>query len=415
MVVLKMPDQMKYFLSLLLLFFVNWIAAQTENDLKAHYSFDDCTAMEITGNGPNGTIIGNPTCVCGAVGDALRLNGSTDHILFLGILNDYFEKENFTLSFFFSPSSTSGTQTIISKKEDCDDLNAFAIRYTPLSQMLTVELSENSSKRTILDTRIDAGKCWQHVTVVRAEATSKLYLNGTMRDMETVISRIDLTNNASLGIAEGPCVGVSDNRFGGVIDELRIYDAALDDNEVLSLYEPVKPDNIITNDTTIFVGNQVQIVTSSSCADVYTWNPGVEMDDPSIPDPLITPTVSRVYTLSFRDNTIGCTAVDSIRITVLDPNELDCTKVFLPKAFTPNNDGLNDTYGISNPYAVSDLISFEIFDRWGGRVFSTTNPMDRWDGSSRGKALNPGVLLYKVRYRCKGEELISAGSLTIIK
>jgi gliding motility-associated-like protein len=406
---------MKYILSFYVLFFVVGAFAQTDKDLKAYYSFDDCTANELTGNGPNGTILGNPACVCGAAGDALNLNGTTDHILFIGILNDYFEKENFTLSFFFSPSGASGTQTIFSKKEDCDDLNAFAVRYTPQSQVLTVELSENSSKRSILNTKIDAGKCWQHVTIVRSAATTKLYLNGTLRESHTVISRIDLTNNASLGIAEGPCVGLTDNRFKGVIDELRIYDRDLDEDEVLGLYEPIQPDNIITSDTTVFIGNDVQIVTGSTCADVFTWTPDIEMDDATIPEPLISPTVSRVYTLSFRDNFLGCTAEDSIRIIVLDPDELDCTKVFLPKAFTPNNDGLNDTYGISNPYAINDLISFEIFDRWGGKVFYTTNPMDHWDGTSKGQPLNPGVLLYKVRYRCKGEELIDAGSLTILK
>lgn len=407
---------MKYILPICVLFFVVKSSAQTDIDLKAHYSFDDCTAIEITGNGPNGTVVGAPTCVCGAVGQALIFNGITDHILFLGVLNDYFEKENFTLSFFFNPPSNGpGTQNILSKKENCDDLNAFAVRYTPQSQMLTVELSENSSKRTILDTRIDQGKCWQQVTIVRAEATTNLYLNGTLRRSQQVISRIDLTNNSSLGIAEGPCVGVSDNRFGGVIDELRIYDRALDAEEALELYESMQPDNIVTNDTTIFIGNDVQIVTSSSCADVFNWTPSTEIDDPAIPDPIISPTVSRVYTLSFINNTLGCTSKDSIRIIVLDPDELDCSKVYLPKAFTPNNDGLNDTYGISNPYAISDLISFEIFDRWGGRVFFTTNPMDKWDGTSKGQALNPGVLLYKVRYRCRGEELIDAGSLTILK
>ncbi len=406
---------MKYILSFFVLFFVIGSVAQTVEDLKAYYSFDDCTANEKTGNGPNGTIIGSPGCVCGPSVKAFKLNGTTDHILFLGILNDYFEKDNFTFSFFFSPNNTSGSQTIFSKKEDCDDLNAFAVRYTAQSQTLTVELSENSSKRSILSTKIDIGKCWQHVTIVRSEATTKLYLNGTLRDDHTVISRIDLTNNASLGIAEGPCVGVTDNRFGGVIDEFRFYDRALNEDEVLGLYEPIQPDNIVTNDTTIFIGNDLQIVTSSSCADVYIWTPNVEMDDSTIPDPVISPTSSRVYTLSFIDNTLGCVSVDSIRLTVLDPNELDCSKVFLPKAFTPNNDGLNDEYFISNPYAITDLISFEIFDRWGGLVFYTTNPMDRWDGTSKGQPLNPGVLLYKVRFRCNGEEFIDAGSLTILK
>lgn len=406
---------MKYILSFFVLFFTLGLAAQTEVDLKAYYSFDDCTATEMVGNGPNGTVLGNPSCVCGATGEAFKFNGTTDHILFLGVVNDHFKKDNFTLSFFFSPVNSAGTQTIISKKEDCDDLNAFAIRYTPQSRILTVELSENPSKQTILETTLGTTKCWNHVAIVRSGSVSSLYINGVLEVTENVVSRIDLTNNASLGIGEGPCVGITDNRFKGVIDELRVYNRALDDDEVLGLFEPIAPNNIVTSDTTIFIGNDIQIVSSSSCTDFYSWTPNLEMDDPSIPDPLISPTDSRVYTLSFTSNELGCTSQDSIRVTVLDPDNLDCTQIFLPKAFTPNNDGLNDTYGISNPYAITDLISFEIFDRWGGLVFTTTNPMDRWDGTAKGEALNPGVLLYKVRFRCRGEELIDAGSLTIIR
>ena len=118
---------MKYILSFVyLLIFVGTTAAQSDDDLKAYYNFDDCTANEITGNTPNGTIVGNPDCVCGSVGEALQLNGVDDHILFLGIVNDYFERENFTLSFFFSPEGASGTQTILSKKENCEKLKQFS-------------------------------------------------------------------------------------------------------------------------------------------------------------------------------------------------------------------------------------------------------------------------------------------------
>ena len=89
--------------------------------------------------------------------------------------------------------------------------------------------------------------------------------------------------------------------------------------------------------------------------------------------------------------------------------------MYLPKAFTPNGDGINDSYGISNPFAVRELISFEIYDRWGGRVFSTDNPFETWDGTSKGQYLNPGVLLYRVRFRCDDEEIIDVGSLSIIR
>ncbi|MBO6518362.1 MAG: gliding motility-associated C-terminal domain-containing protein, partial [Bacteroidia bacterium] len=112
---------------------------------------------------------------------------------------------------------------------------------------------------------------------------------------------------------------------------------------------------------------------------------------------------------------IACSIVDSIRINVIDPDDLSCEEVFLPKAFTPNDDGLNDTYGISNPFAIQELISFEIFDRWGGRVFYTENPQDAWDGYFKGVPVNPGIMLYKVNYICEGEEKISTGSVTILR
>ena len=108
-------------------------------------------------------------------------------------------------------------------------------------------------------------------------------------------------------------------------------------------------------------------------------------------------------------------ATDTIQITVIDPEELPCAAQ-LPRAFTPNGDGRNDTYGISNSVVLEGrLIEFEIFDRWGGRIFSTTDPFAKWDGTFNGKELNPGVLLYRVRFMCGDEELTDMGSLTLLR
>ena len=131
------------------------------------------------------------------------------------------------------------------------------------------------------------------------------------------------------------------------------------------------------------------------------------------PEPVLAPTETTTYHLSFTDN-FGCVATDSLKVAVIDPATLDC-KPFLPKAFTPNDDGLNDTYGLDNPFAFTDFISLEIFDRWGGRIFFTDDPFIRWDGAFKGEPVNPGVFLYKVRYRCTGDELLDAGSFTVIR
>jgi gliding motility-associated-like protein len=108
-------------------------------------------------------------------------------------------------------------------------------------------------------------------------------------------------------------------------------------------------------------------------------------------------------------------ASDSIRINVVDPATLVCDTLYLPKAFTPNGDGINDQFGISNPFAIQQLVSFEIFDRWEGRVFYTEDPFGQWDGTYKGKPVNPGVLLYKIRHMCNGTERFASGSLTLLR
>ena len=408
---------MRFTLVAIILFVAFNLSAQVTRDLVAHYSFDNCEdidsskVVDVSGIGSDGVLSGVPVCDCGVVGNALSLNGFDDRGILLGTVNNHFEKEDFSISLYFKLASSQGTQTILSKKDVCSNEHAFSLQVNPASNTLTVELIENSSKQASVSTQLDFGVCWHHVVIVRGGNTTSLYLNGTLRDRLSAISRVDIENQRVLTIAGGHCVLNNESPFNGLIDELRVYDRALNDNEVEELY--LAPDQIINRDTTIFLGNAVDIQTTSTCANSFLWSPNDFVSDETINNPTISPEVSAVYNLSFIDNV--CVATDSIRITVIDPDDLDCTQVFLPKAFTPNNDNLNDTYGISNPYAVTDLISFEIFDRWGSRVFFTDNPMESWDGSFRGEPLNPGVLLYRVRFRCDGNEETTVGSLSIIR
>ena len=71
------------------------------------------------------------------------------------------------------------------------------------------------------------------------------------------------------------------------------------------------------------------------------------------------------------------------------------TNWFFPTAFTPNNDGLNDTFGpIGNPPAVS--FRLVVFDRWGIALFDTTDPATGWDGrANNGQIAPPGTYPYR--------------------
>ena len=68
---------------------------------------------------------------------------------------------------------------------------------------------------------------------------------------------------------------------------------------------------------------------------------------------------------------------------------------YVANAFTPNGDGYNDTF--KPVINVVDLESFElqVFDRWGGVIYGTTNPWAEWDGSAGGSPVPVGVYPFR--------------------
>jgi gliding motility-associated-like protein len=64
-------------------------------------------------------------------------------------------------------------------------------------------------------------------------------------------------------------------------------------------------------------------------------------------------------------------------------------------AFTPNNDGLNDCFGVPYWGRVADF-SMIIYNRWGETVFKTTDPAQCWDGMYKGVRQNTGAFIYQI-------------------
>jgi len=411
---------MRVFLFCLLLSFFNQLAGQDVTDgLVAHYSFDDCMDLgkDDSGNNTAAVIQGNPQCVCGVSGNALLLDGVNDYLLFLGTISNAFREINFSLSIYIKPTNPIGVQAIISKREACNEDRAFAISYSSGSNFITALLSQGEIagefRKTTLNTQLAFEPCWYHLVFVRRNNRSQLFVDGELVAEAVTNGRVNVENNAELNIAHGKCVGDTQNRFAGMVDELRVYDRALRVEEIRSLY--LRPDRIVNDDAIIFLGSSIDIAIGETCADNFSWSPMVGVNDPTIPEPTITPESAGEFTYRLNMADQYCTAVDTIKVTVIDPDELPCVAQ-LPKAFTPNGDGRNDLYGISNSVILEDkLIEFEIFDRWGGRIFRTTNPLEKWDGTFKGQDLNPGVLQYRVRYRCGEEEKTEMGSLTLLR
>jgi len=108
----------------------------------------------------------------------------------------------------------------------------------------------------------------------------------------------------------------------------------------------------------------------------------------------------------------GCKVVDT---TYINPGNC-CIEIFLPNAFSPNGDGRNDEFRVIGTAGIK-LRQFEIFNRWGQKVWETYNSTDSWNGIYKGEEQPVADYYYVFRYQCTsdGKEYIKKGNLTLIR
>jgi len=402
---------------LLSLLFISAAASAQSDKLEAYFSFDNCKGVDDSGNGSSGALKGGIGCACGLQDSAMYFQDDNDALNLVGPFADVFSTSDFTVSFYFRPTPQSAqqnaSQLVMAKQDSCNLNHAFWVRYNDFGTVGTISagISENDTLLATVTSKLDPNACWQFITITRSNKLFSLYVNGIWRDSRTSAARIDLTNTTPLVIGDPVCP--LDVEFEGVFDELRFHSKALIEED-LKKYN-LRADQILTRDTLVYLGNSFQPAVSQYCVGQYTWSPLSGVDDPTVAQPLITPTETTTYKIVFTYDD-DCIAQDTVHVTVIDPATLDCNQVFIPNAFTPSETPkVNDIFGISNPFAVDDFISFEIFDRWGGRVFEAATQFETWDGTTNGKPANPGVFLYRLRYKCDGVEKVKAGSLTLLR
>jgi gliding motility-associated-like protein len=86
--------------------------------------------------------------------------------------------------------------------------------------------------------------------------------------------------------------------------------------------------------------------------------------------------------------------------------------IFIPSAFTPNNDGYNDDFGVKGEGI--ENYKMLIYNRWGQVIFSSTNPMEHWDGNYNNEPAENGVYVYEVFAKGFGKHP-KTGSVTLLR
>jgi gliding motility-associated-like protein len=108
----------------------------------------------------------------------------------------------------------------------------------------------------------------------------------------------------------------------------------------------------------------------------------------------------------------GCANYDSVTVNVTNINK---GGYLMPTAFTPNNDGKNDCYRVRF-WGVRQELDFSIYNRWGERIFHTTNSNGCWDGTYKGVLQDPGVFIYMIKAKTSCENSVfRKGTFVLIR
>ncbi len=403
-------EALRIYLTLLFISFS--ILTIGQNNPVAHFSFDNCQLSDVAGNYNDAIIDQNINCDCG-VGpnsDAYYFDGSSDTMFLDNSLNSLFSSD-FSVGFYFWVNPSVESYALMAVRDVCNRDSSFIIQYLPSSDEIIVEFSRNIAEGVFFRNSITSSNCWHHVMFTREDQLYSLYIDGKFIQSLDFLSQIELGKDYEFTVGYSPCVGITDQFFDGRIDEIRFYDFALKEDDIR--LDLMYPDEIITQDTTIFLGDQLQVLSGGTCAPNIMWNPNININDPFSIEPIVDPETTTLYTLVF-DHGI-CQSFDSLLVSVVSPDDILCENLLFPKAFTPNNDGLNDEFGISNEFVVEDLIRFEIYNRWGMKLFESIIPSEKWDGRYKGEFQSPGTYVYKVEYSCIGEQYTKTGSFNILR
>lgn len=124
----------------------------------------------------------------------------------------------------------------------------------------------------------------------------------------------------------------------------------------------------------------------------YLWTPSTYLDDSTAKSPYVkSPLITTTYVVLVTDAEFGCTASDTVLLTVVPPGVPP-----MPDAFSPNGDGMNDTYGPVIPQHLQEIytiVNLRIYNRWGQLVYDDNG---YWDGTFKGAEQPVGTYVYYI-------------------
>lgn len=183
-----------------------------------------------------------------------------------------------------------------------------------------------------------------------------------------------------------------------------------------------RPDSVLLEtspDLEIEIGDSAQLFVRMPVNSPYnpqvSWSPQAGLSCSDCYQPMASPLQSTIYTVTIVGDD-DCPVQASIEVLVKGKGD-----VFIPNAFTPNGDGLNDIFMVYSRGGVARIKRMMVFDRWGELLFENSNGRPNfqgfgWDGSFRGKPMNTGVYVYMVEVEyLDGQVELLKGDVTLMR
>ena len=192
--------------------------------------------------------------------------------------------------------------------------------------------------------------------------------------------------------------------------------AGCEDYDELTVY--ISPFSATTNEIieqeidSIFDSQSIHVNTNASTLLDFNWTTELDILNPTSPTLMGTPEHSGYYYLSVTDQ-YSCSREDSLYVFVED---VFCNEdhVYVPNAFSPNGDGKNDILLCQS--RMTDDIVFMVYNRWGQKVFETTNLAQGWDGTYKGVPEPEGVFIYYIQATCWNKTTFEKkGNVTLVR
>jgi gliding motility-associated-like protein len=161
------------------------------------------------------------------------------------------------------------------------------------------------------------------------------------------------------------------------------------------------------NDTILSAGQPLQLHASGGT--VYSWSPSTGLSNPAVDNPIAMLSQNQAYYLRVK-NAEGCEGHDTILIKVYNGPDL-----YVPTAFTPDRNGLNDLFLITAP-GLKQLDYIRVYDRWGKLVFETKDIKKGWDGTVNHIEQGTGTYVWIIKaVDYKDKILFKKGTVTLIR